>query len=91
MDVMQINFGESEHPVFRASGALDRGFLRNKKRWNMFRCTSAVTRQMQSSYVAQSSHSISLVFTEQSRIGVKNWRSKSQVSHLEASRNRLQK
>ena len=46
---------------------------------------------MQSDCVAQSSQAISLVFTEQSRIGGKNWCSKSQVSHLEASRNRLQK
>ena len=72
VDAMQINFGESEHQVFRASSALDREYLRNKERCNIFRFTSAVTRQMQSDCVAQSSQAISLVFTEQSRIGVKN-------------------
>ena len=68
--VMVADFKDSGHPVFRASSALDRRFL--KKKMDDARFTSVLNLRTQSFYFAQFILQVSSAFTEQSRIGVMN-------------------
>ena len=78
-----IQFEESGHPVYRASSALDRGFLKDSwtRKVGDVRFTSVRILRTQSFSFAQSILQISSVSTEQSRIGVMNWLSRFLGSH----------
>ena len=66
-DVTVANFEESGHPVFRASSALDLGFL---EKVGDVRFTSVRILRMQTFCFARSFLQTSSASTEQSRIGV---------------------
>ena len=72
-EMMLLNLGESGHPVFRATIALDRGTVES------YQFTTMVTCRMQSCCLAQLLPSTSSVPTERSRIGAKNWLSRPQI------------
>ena len=80
-----LTLRESGHPVFRAASALDKRFL--KRKVESYRFTTTATRRMHSCCFAQSFLSTSSVSTEQLRIGVEDWLSKSLIMQFPAQGN----
>ena len=70
-ELVMIKFGESKHPVFRATSPLSRGTLKSKGEENC-QYTSAPMRERLKLFFAQLFPSISSVSTEQSQICVNN-------------------
>ena len=81
-----IQFEESGHPVYRASSASDRGFLKDSwtRKVGDVRFTSVRILRTQSFSFAQFILQISSVSTEQSRIVVMKWLSRFLGSHFQA-------
>ena len=44
-ELLMIKFGESGHPIFRATGPLSRGQLKKQRRWKIIKHTSALMKE----------------------------------------------